>query len=327
MLFRKKKNNEKYYTLDDIKFDRLQEIKNTIRTVIATGQKCVIDGILFKQQKKYMIFSIIVAPLHNSKKAVAGVVIICRDLSYTQILQFKNESIQKYRLISDIALGLSHDIKNPLMNIQTCIGYMLQHELDKKTQEEFLNQIRYETKRINTIVDQLLSYCSVSTEDVPGYIDINNIIKTCVLVASRQRLSKNININVKLDQNIPSFKAISGDIYMVLLNIIINSVQAIENKGSILVTSSYNKKNHMIIIEVTDDGPGIVHDRLNNIFTPFYTTKSEGSGLGLYVSKRILKRYGGKIEVKSEPYKATTFSIRLPIMIPEIKTDKTAKIS
>lgn len=312
LLFPKSTDTD-HYDFSMLRFERLEQLHSCIRRAIETEHRQVLNSVPLQPPDQDRIFSIAVSPMHNSKGVVSGVILICSDISQSYLVQLQNESIEKYKFIGEIALGLSHDIKNPLMNIRSCTDFLLQHDLPKKEQEELLADIVFESGRINTIVNQLLSYCSVSMADTSSFVNVNDILSTCIQVISRQKLYKDIDIHAALSDSLPPLTAKSGDLYQVFLNIILNAVQSIESSGAIYVTSRLHENGCAIIIEISDNGPGIPAEHLEDIFTPFYTTKPHGTGVGLYLSRRLLEHYHGRISVQSTPGIQTSFTIVFPI--------------
>ncbi|WP_186565121.1 ATP-binding protein [Lawsonibacter celer] len=301
------------YSFSMLRFERMEQLRACIQRAISTERRQFLNGIPLRPPEQDKIFSIAVSPLHNSKKAVCGVILICNDMSKSYLVQLQNESIEKYKFISDIALGLSHDIKNPLMNIRSCTGYLLQHRPGSQEQDELLQDIGLEVDRINAILNQMLSYCSVSTEDTSSFVNINDILSTCIQVISRQKLYKDISIHADLAENLPPLTAKSGDLYQVFLNIILNAVQAIESSGVITISTRLSEQDRTLLVDISDNGPGIPPEHLQDIFSPFYTTKPQGTGVGLYLSHRLLQHYHAGIEVRSDPGVQTTFALSFPV--------------
>ena len=312
LLFHQNAKND-HYNFSMLRFEHLDQLEECIRRTILTERRQMLNSIPLQPPDQDRIFSISVSPMHNSKGVVSGVILICRDISQAYLVQLQNESIEKYKFIGEIALGLSHDIKNPLLNIQSCTDFLLQHRPDGKEQEEFLEDIVFESGRINTIVNQLLSYCSVSMADTSSFVNINDILATCIQVVSRQKLYKDIDIQAELAEHLPPLTAKSGDFYQVFLNIILNAVQSIERYGVICVKSRLAEDEYSIIVEISDNGPGISEEHLENIFMPFYTTKPNGTGVGLYLSRRLLEHYRAKIAAESTPNVQTKFTVTLPV--------------
>jgi signal transduction histidine kinase len=134
------------------------------------------------------------------------------------------------------------------------------------------------------------------------------------MLARQQVLSKPIKIEFTPGENLPEVEHDSDQIHQVLLNLLLNSVQAIEGSG--LVRVAVFEQNDAAVVTVSDTGRGIPAEHLPNIFRPFYTTKGNGTGLGLSLARRIVESHHGQIDVTSSSGKGTTFSLVLPVRQP-----------
>ena len=154
-------------------------------------------------------------------------------------------------------------------------------------------------------------------------IDINKVIEAALLLAGNQINLENIKLEKKLDTNLPSVLADFDKIQQVLLNIILNAIQAMHEGGTLTITSSLagvveldKSQKNAVRIDIEDTGIGIPKENLSKLFTPFFTTKEKGKGvgLGLSVVHGIIGKHKGRIEVESEPDIGTTFTIYLGVM-------------
>jgi len=134
-------------------------------------------------------------------------------------------------------------------------------------------------------------------------------------------LIKRIHIKKNLDPAIISFQLDDNQIEQVLINILLNAIHAINEKGMINIRSRINKKDKHVYIEIRDNGYGIPQDKLKKIFEPFYTTKADGTGLGLSVSYGIIKNHQGTVDILSELGTGTVITVGLPI-IDKSRADK-----
>ncbi|HEX9112078.1 MAG TPA: ATP-binding protein, partial [Terriglobales bacterium] len=141
--------------------------------------------------------------------------------------------------------------------------------------------------------------------------DLNTTVEHAVMLARQQVMSKPIKIEFTPGQNLPEVEHDSDQIHQVLLNLLLNSVQAIEGSG--LVRVAVSEQNAAAAVTVSDTGRGIPAEHLPNIFRPFFTTKGNGTGLGLSLARRIVEAHHGQIDVASSSGKGTTFSVTLPI--------------
>jgi two-component system, NtrC family, sensor kinase len=131
------------------------------------------------------------------------------------------------------------------------------------------------------------------------------------MLGRQQALAKSIEIALHKDPTLPDVEHDSDQIHQVLLNLLLNALQAIDQKGKIVVTVALQGKT--AVVEVADNGRGIAPENLPNIFRPFYTTKGEGTGLGLSLARRIVEDHQGRIDVTSSVGQGTTFAVVLPL--------------
>jgi signal transduction histidine kinase len=140
---------------------------------------------------------------------------------------------------------------------------------------------------------------------------LNTTVEHAVMLGRQQALSKSTEITLRKDPSLPEIEHDSDQIHQVLLNLLLNALQAIDTNGKVAVT--VERQSDKAVIEVADNGRGIAPDHLPNIFRPFYTTKGDGTGLGLSLARRIVEDHQGRIDVTSTVGKGTTFAVVLPL--------------
>jgi signal transduction histidine kinase len=211
--------------------------------------------------------------------------------------------------LGELAAGLAHEIRNPLAGIAGVIE-IVGHDLPVTSPAHaVVNDARLEIAQINRILTDLLQTARPHPPEVrPG--NLNTTVQHAVTLASQQALSKPITIRLEKDPNLPNVEHDSDQIHQLLLNLLLNAVQAIDGAGAIRVEISSLKGD--AAIAVIDTGCGIAPEHLPNIFRPFYTTKGTGTGLGLSLARRIAEEHRGRIEVSSEVGKGTKFLVVLP---------------
>jgi signal transduction histidine kinase len=143
------------------------------------------------------------------------------------------------------------------------------------------------------------------------FSDLNTTVEHAVMLARQQVLSKPIRIDFQAAANLPEVEHDSDQIHQVLLNILLNAVQAIDGEGLVLVETGCVEGE--AVISITDTGRGISPQHLPNVFRPFYTTKGNGTGLGLSLARRIVQQHDGRIDVMSQLGKGTRFAVCLPV--------------
>ena len=212
--------------------------------------------------------------------------------------------------LGELAAGLAHEIRNPLAGIAGVIDIIARDLPDNSPAREVAQDVRAEVMRVNRIVTDLLE---TARPKPPEYrsADLNATVEHAVIFARQQALSKPVKVELhKLDKPLV-VEHDTGQIHQMLLNLMLNAIQAIDGAGEVNV--DIVQRDGMATVSVRDTGKGIKPEHLPNIFRPFYTTKGHGTGLGLSLAKRIVEDHGGKITVASDVGKGTTFEVALPL--------------
>ncbi len=211
--------------------------------------------------------------------------------------------------LGELATGLAHEIRNPLAGIAGVVEIIGRDLPESSPARAMVKDVRLEINQINRILTDLLE---TARPHPPRMMksNLNTTVEHAVMLARQQVLSKPIRIETVLAPGLPEVEHDSDQIHQVVLNLLLNAVQAIEGSGS--VTVAIGAQDDCATISVTDTGRGISAQQLSQIFRPFYTTKGSGTGLGLSLVRRIIDEHQGQINVASEPGKGSTFEVLLP---------------
>ncbi len=234
-----------------------------------------------------------------------------------ELKQVQTELIQTTKLsaIEQLATGLAHEIHNPLTIISGKAQVLLLKK-DKKSYdekvEEVLKTIVKQTKRAADITRKLLMFTQgrgLLHEPIP----FETIVSDTVALVSYQTALDDIRVTKQVDRNLPPFYGNPSAFREIFLNLFLNAVQAVEKSGIIQISVRHKKPEQVIEIIVADSGPGIPEEHVDQIFNPFFTTRPEGTGLGLFVTQQIVHRYQGSIRIESKEAQGTVVIIQLPI--------------
>ncbi len=217
---------------------------------------------------------------------------------------------EHFATLGEVATGLAHEIRNPLAGIAGVIEIIGRDLPASSPARAVVKDVRQEIARINHIVTDLLQTARPHPPKVRKS-DLNTTVEHAVMLGRQQAMTKGIEIALRKDSSLPEVEHDSDQIHQVLLNLLLNAQQAIDSKGRIDVT--VERKGPNALIEVKDNGRGIAPEHLANIFRPFYTTKGDGTGLGLSLARRIVEDHQGRIDVTSTVGKGTTFAVVLPV--------------
>lgn len=222
--------------------------------------------------------------------------------------------IDRLSSLGRMAAGVAHEINNPLTGILLYSSNLFKKAPDGTPFKDGLEIIMQETQRCKATIQGLLDF---SREKKPEKVDanVNDVIERSLALMDNEFLIKRIQIKKNIDPEIVNFQLDDNQIEQVVINLLLNASHAIEEeKGIITIQSKMDKQKDVVTIKIEDNGYGIPQDKLKRIFEPFYTTKADGTGLGLAVSYGIIKNHQGTIEILSEPEAGTQISITLPIL-------------
>ena len=216
---------------------------------------------------------------------------------------------EKLAAAGQLAAGVAHEIRNPLTAIRSTAQLLARDPQADPENRELLEAVLTEVDRINQIITQLLSFAR-SHEIKAGTVDLSTLAEISLdLVAAQARL-QGVDIVRRLEP-LPSVPGDTDEVKQLLLNLLLNSLQAMPHGGELRVQSSPAESG--VSLQITDTGCGIPPDALDRIFDPFFTTKPDGTGLGLSVAYAIIERHRGEIAVRSAPGAGTTVSLKLPL--------------
>ncbi len=255
-------------------------------------------------------------PMRLEGDEVSHVITIGEDVTETRAMNQSMYQTEKLAAVGQLAAGVMHEINNPLATIGACVT-AISSRLGVSAEpvvREYLDIIESEVVRCTNIVDGLLDFSRAGRaggafEDC----ELNSLLdRTLYLLKHHQRFRR-LDVKREMHANLPVIKGNAERLIQAIMAILLNAADATNGNGQ--VTVSTRVEGLFVVAELTDDGPGIPADVVPKIFEPFYTTKgpTRGTGLGLAISYGIVADHQGKLDVRSEPGRGTTFRIALPI--------------
>jgi signal transduction histidine kinase len=221
---------------------------------------------------------------------------------------------ERLAVIGTMSASIAHEIRNPLASIEMFIQMLPDKYAKPDFRKTFDEIVPSEIERLGRITADLLSFSKPSSPNLES-IHISTIIERIQSLLNNQMKRKMIQIEAFLD-GMPSFQADAQQIQQVFLNMILNSIQASQTGSTVKVSAEVKidkKLEKFIWVSIADEGSGIKKKDMVNLFQPFFTTKPEGTGLGLATCKRIVEAHNGEIKLVSEEGKGTTFTVILPL--------------
>jgi len=264
-----------------------------------------------------------VSPIFANNGEQQGAVMILRDLTQVRTLEETLKRTDRLSMVGTMAAGLAHEIKNPLGGIKGA-AQLLQMELGKEDGlQEYTQLMIRETERVNRIIEELLDL-SRPRQAEAGSVNISQVLDEIVMLQQQAFAERGIAFKLRLDPSIPD---ISGDrdlLVRLFLNLIKNAGEASPDNEKITIESRIDSEYHMsfpgakptpmVLISIKDNGPGIPQKKLDQIFTPFFTTKEGGSGLGLPICQKIITDHGGFMQYVNRAEGGTSVKVSLPLV-------------
>ena len=261
-------------------------------------------------EEKIVPVSVSASKIINEEGQFVGQVLIIRDLGEVRRLQGEIRRKEKLAAIGGLAAGVAHEIRNPLSSIKGIATYFKNKFDEDSSDKEMAGVMIQEVDRLNRVISELLEFAR-PPEIKLKKTDVNSLIEHSVRLIEKEASSKDIAIKLDLSQQPLPAEIDSDRFSQCLLNLYLNSLQAMEKGGQLSIKDSLTDDSH-IIIEIKDTGSGIKAENLNKIFDPYYTTKTKGTGLGLAIVHKIIEAHNGNIKVRSAPGQGTTFIIGIP---------------
>jgi PAS domain S-box-containing protein len=264
--------------------------------------------------------------LHDEKGRIIGTLSSGEDITKRKETEVELIRAEKLTSLGQLAASVAHEVNNPLAGILVYTTLLLKKHQSRKLQtdetESQLLKMKKELERTSGIIRNLLDFSRQSDADMRP-IEVNKVVEAALLLVKHQISLEHIRLELQLGANLPLVLAGFDQIQQVLINLLLNAIQAMPDGGHLSVTTSLARNVRIgeaakdtVRIDVKDTGIGIPKEHMAKLFTPFFTTKEKGKGvgLGLPVVHGIIERHKGKIEVVSEVNKGTMFTIYLEAM-------------
>lgn len=251
-------------------------------------------------------------PVFNVSGELERVVYYEKDATESRKLEQRLQQTERLKALGTLAAGIAHEIRNPLATINFNTQ-MLQRELElTTTQQEMFEDVFQQIRKMDRIIQQVLHFARPRE---PQFLPnrLNDIVRHCLDMSKMYLLKAQVQITTDLAEGLPSLVMDFNQICQVVMNLIINSIEAMPDGGRLHLKTSLQEDPAALLLQISDNGIGILEEDKNRIFDPFFTRKPEGTGMGLSISRQILEKHGALIELDSTPDQGTTFRITFPI--------------
>jgi len=254
----------------------------------------------------FQIFNIVI---HDDSGKRLG--LLLRDVTEDVELHDQLAMAEKLAGLGTLTAGIAHELNNPLVSIMGFTEAILA-ETDSEKIQRFAGKVFDRSKHMSSIILNMSGYSRSALSAVEKDVDLNERIDAAIDIAILTTYNNDIHLDKKFS-DLPPIKAKPEEIQQIFINLLVNAVQAMEGKGELEISTVRDNGN--VIAKIKDSGPGIPKEFLSKIYDPFFTTKEQGkgTGLGLNIVHQLVLKYGGKIDVSSDPNQGTTFSLSFPI--------------
>ena len=262
--------------------------------------------------------------VHDDRGTAIGAVLFFKDLTQVEQLEERERLRDRLASLGEMAAGIAHELKNPLAGIEVMAGLLRRQVPDSKDAQSLLADILSEAKLANAIVVEMLEFVRPVRLQMER-TDLADVLQQSVTMAESKARRGEVVVSVGLEAGLPMIDGDHHQLCQVFTNLLANAFEALDGKGRIAIAAvasaieqdpaftGVQPPTPIVVVDVTDNGPGLPADATDKIFDPFFTTKPQGSGLGLAIVRKIVDAHDGRIDVDSSPATGTRFRVTLPV--------------
>ena len=266
--------------------------------------------------------------IHDSRGRVSGAALFFKDLTRVEQLEERERLRDRLAALGEMAAAIAHEVKNPLAGIEVMAGVLKRQLADSTDAQSVLSDIIHEAKMANAIVQEVLEFVRPIRLQVDR-MSLPDVLQQAVSTAEAQVARGGVEISVRLPGELPRIQGDPHQLRQVFTNLVANAFEAMGGRGLVEIRVTVIDApdedagggeivpRHSVLIEVSDNGPGVPPDLADRIFSPFFTTKPRGSGLGLAIVRKIVDAHDGRIDMAPRPSGGTSFRVTLPVSAAE----------
>jgi signal transduction histidine kinase len=249
---------------------------------------------------------------------VIGASMFFKDLTRVEQLEERERLRDRLAAVGEMAAVIAHEVKNPLAGIEVMAGLLRRKMPDAPDAQVVLSDIINEAKMANAIVQEVLDFVRPIRLQVE-HTAVAEAVQGAIQHADTKARRGTIAVNVTLADALPQIKADQHQLTQVFTNLLMNAYEAMGGKGHVTISAERvrledgSDGRDAVLVQFTDDGPGIPQDVAEKVFDPFFTTKAQGSGLGLAIVRKIVDAHDGRIDMRTSPGQGTTIRVTLPV--------------
>ena len=255
--------------------------------------------------------------------ALTGVTLFFKDLTRVEQLEERERLRDRLAALGEMAAAIAHELKNPLAGIEVMAGVLRRQIANSPDAQSILTDIINEAKMANAIVQEVLDFVRPIRLQVER-TGIAEAVQGAIHLADTKARRGAVNVDVQLAEGLQLIHSDQHQLTQVFTNLLINAYEAMGGTGRITIRGEHTRLadgtgdgRDAVLVEVTDDGPGMPPDISDKVFDPFFTTKAQGSGLGLAIVRKIVDAHDGRLDLRTAPGQGTTIRLTLPVSTDE----------
>ena len=250
--------------------------------------------------------------LTNPDGLYMGQVLLLSDVTQLKDLESEMRENERLAAVGRMAAGVAHEVRNPLSSIKG-LALLLKDKFSKESREyETTGLLVQEVERMNRTISELLSFSRPAVLDLQP-VNVAELLTESLQLVSADTASEQVRTSLHCEPDLPRIHADRDRLSQVFINILLNGLQAMEQGGNLEIIARKSSSGKRIELQFNDTGKGIKPEHLGQVFFPYFTTKSGGTGIGLAISQKIIFDHGGTIRLESVPGKGTTVFVELPL--------------
>jgi signal transduction histidine kinase len=270
-----------------------------------------------KPSNKVIGYTVTLVP--DDSGYVIGAAMFFKDLTRVEQLVERERLRDRLAAVGEMAAVIAHEVKNPLAGIEVMAGLLRRKIADTPDAQAVLTDIINEAKMANAIVQEVLDFVRPIRLQVE-HTAVADAVQGAIQLADTKARRGRVQVSVVIPEGLPQIQADQHQLTQVFTNLLMNAYEAMGGSGHVSITASRLQAEdgaadpqEAVLVQVSDDGPGIAPDVAEKVFDPFFTTKPQGSGLGLAIVRKIVDAHDGRIDLRTAEGQGTTIRVTLPV--------------
>ena len=306
-----KKLSDFLYPQDEKSRDDEKRLMEGLMARVKDGE--VIPNVEVKRltrDQKEILISMTISPLKDAEGKIIGASRICKDVTHLKKAEERLILAERLSSLGELTAGVAHELRNPLAGIKINTQVLSRKQDLTEMERRLLESTQEGIEKIQKIVDDMLHFAKPRASHFKEQA-LNEVVDKSLAILQARVKKGHISAVFDRAEDLPSVRIDIHQIQQVLINLMLNAIQAME-KGGTLTIRTFLESGGTVGVEIRDTGVGIPLPYLKKVFDPFFTTKSEGTGLGLSISLKILENHGATIDVVSKEGEGACFTIHFP---------------